>query len=388
MKISKRFSISRLAVLLAFFTNGALFATWASRIPAVQLKLSLSEGTLGLVLVGLPVGLLSALVLVSFLIAKWGSKKVVLITALTSCTALIVLALAPNPIILFLTLMIFGGGLSAMDVAMNEQAVLVERQAGKPIMSSFHAGYSIGGFAGSILSAGTAALTSFSTLAYFSASALLFGGLILIAYQKLLIEKTNKKSGQPVFQLPSRPLWILGLVGLAGAFGEGVSADWSAVFLTQVHQANPSIAALGFAAFSLTMTAGRILGDWLTAKLKPAGIVRTGGALSCAGFLLVVSANAPALVIIGFALVGLGLANIIPVLFSVAGNLPGISPGSGIAGVATISYIGFLAGPPLMGGLTELFSFRIALALIALMVGSMFFSSNALKTKKGAAHDN
>ena len=139
---------SRLAGLLAFFINGALMATWVSRIPAIQSKLGLSEGALGLVLLGLSAGMLTALFVAGGLIARFGSPSVTLICALVSCLALPFLGIASTPIVLFAILFIFGGGLGAMDMAMNEQAVLVERNAQRPLMSSFHAGYSIGGFAG------------------------------------------------------------------------------------------------------------------------------------------------------------------------------------------------------------------------------------------------
>jgi len=383
MENKRNFIRNRLAVLAAFFINGAIFATWSSRIPAIQTKLVLSDAALGVVLLGLPAGLLTALVLVSRWIAKYGSRKVVLAMALLSATSLPILAIAPNPPLLFIALFFFGGGLSGMDVAMNEQAVLVERNAGKPLMSSFHAGYSIGGFAGALLSAGLIAIPIFTPWWHFTTSAILYGIFAVFANNALISTDTRDVGQEPVFQVPDRALWVLGAIALASALGEGASADWSAVFLSQVLLANASIAALGFAAFSLTMTAGRIIGDWLTAKLQPAGIVRLGGLLSSLGFILVLLAPNPLLAIIGFSLAGLGLSNIIPVLFSVAGNHPGFSPGAAIAGVATIGYIGFLVGPPLIGSVAELSSLRTSFMLVAITAATMIFSSIALRKKKG-----
>ncbi len=381
MESKAGFFRSRLAVLTAFFVNGAIVAAWSSRIPAVQARLGLSDAALGLVLLGLPVGLLTALVLVSRWIAKYGSHKVVLAMALLSIITLPLLAISPSPLVLFIELFFFGGGLSAMDVSMNEQAVLVERQAGKPIMSSFHAGYSIGGFAGALLSAGLIAIPFFTPFWHFLTNAILYTVLIGLTYPQLIPTAASDGQQQPVFQMPARALWILGAIALASALGEGVSADWSAVFLTQDLSANPSLAALGYAAFSLTMTAGRLIGDWLTAKLQPSGVVRLGGFLSTAGFVLVLLAPNPLFAIAGFGLVGFGLSNTIPVLFSVAGNHPDFSPGAAIAGVATIGYIGFLIGPPLVGILAEVFSLRFAFAVIAFASATMFFSSRSLKRK-------
>ena len=373
---------SRLAVLTAFFINGAVVATWASRIPAVQARLALSDAALGLVLLGLPAGLLTALVLVSRWIAKYGSHKVTLAMAILCSAMLPILAIAPNPVWLFIALFFNGAGLSGMDVAMNEQAVLVERQAGKPMMSSFHAGYSIGGFAGALLSAGLIAIPFFTPLRHFLAATILYIFFAWITYPALIVTAKKDAGNEPVFQIPARPLWILGAIALASALGEGASTDWSAVFLIQVLQANPSVAALAYAAFSLTMTAGRIFGDWLTAKLQPSGVIRLGGLVSAAGFALVLFSAGPTFAIIGFALAGFGLANTIPVLFSVAGNHPDFSPGAAIAGVATIGYVGFLIGPPLIGAISELSSLRVAFVLIALAAVSMFFSSRALNKGK------
>jgi MFS family permease len=373
---------ARLAVLTAFFINGAVVATWASRIPTIQARLGLSDAALGLVLLGLPVGLLTALMLVSRWIAKYGSHKVVLALAILSSAMLPILAIAPSPIWLFIALFFNGAGLSGMDVAMNEQAVLVERQAGKPMMSSFHAGYSIGGFAGALLSAGLIAIPFFTPLRHFLATTILYVLLAWAAYPSLIATAKRDVVNEPVFQIPARPLWILGAIALASALGEGASTDWSAVFLTQVLQANPSVAALGYAAFSLTMTAGRIIGDWLTAKLQPSGVIRLGGLVSAAGFILVLFSPDPIFAIIGFALAGFGLSNTIPVLFSVAGNHPDFSPGAAIAGVATIGYVGFLIGPPLIGAISELSSLRVAFALVALAAASMFFSSRSLNKGK------
>jgi MFS family permease len=382
MDREKDFMRARLAVLIAFFINGAVVATWASRIPNVQVRLGLSDAELGLVLLGLPVGLLTALMLVSRWIAKFSSQKVLLAMAILSSATLPILAIAPGPIWLFVVLFLNGCGVSAMDVAMNEQAVLVERQAGKPMMSSFHAGFSIGGFAGALLSAGLIAIPFFTPFRHFLASSILYILLAFAIYRSLIVsEKRNVEQG-PVFQIPARALWILGAIALASALGEGTSTDWSAVYLTQVLHSNPSIAALGYAAFSLTMTAGRVIGDWMTEKLKPSGVIRLGGFLSALGFFLVLAAPSPAFGIIGFALAGFGLSNTIPVLFSVAGNHPDFSPGTAIAGVATIGYIGFLIGPPLIGTIAEISSLRVAFGLVALATATMFFSSRSLYNEK------
>jgi predicted MFS family arabinose efflux permease len=372
---------ARLAVLLAFFTNGALVATWVSRIPVVQTKLGLSDGTLGLVLIGFSGGLLSALFLVGGLIGRYGSHKVTLACGLASCFALPFLVVSTHPIMLFAVLFLFGGSISSMDVAMNEQAVLVERDAGKPQMSSFHASYSIGGFAGALISAGMAAIPGSSALLHFVIVSLLFCAMIVLLFPHLAQPEREEGKQGAVFRLPERALWILGAVAFCSAIGEGAMADWGAVYLTQVLRTDAAFAALGFAAFSLTMTFGRLIGDTLSSKWSSAVIVRAGGLFAAVGILLAAFTKSPVVAMIGFSAAGFGLANIIPLLFGAAGNIPGIQAGAGIAGVATIGYAGFLAGPPLIGSIAEATSLRVALALVAVLVGTLVFSAKAISPK-------
>jgi len=372
---------SRLAGLLAFFTNGALMATWVSRIPAIQSKLGLSEGALGMVLIGLSAGMLTALFLAGGLTARFGSTVVTLICALVSCLVLPFLAIVSQPIVLFAVLFVFGGGISAMDVAMNEQAVLVERNAGRPLMSSFHAGYSIGGVAGALMGAGMTAVAGLSTLHHFVIAAAIFSGVIVFSFPHLLpVERETGEKGV-VFRFPERSLWILGAIAFCSAIGEGTMADWSAVYLTQVLNTEAALAALGFAAFSLTMTIGRIFGDFLSRKWTPALIVRAGGFIAALGVLMAVLTDNPLIAVAGFAAVGVGLANIIPLLFGAAGNFPGISTGAGIAGVATIGYAGFLVGPPFIGFVAEEMPLRVALFLVALIIGTLVFSAKAISSQ-------
>ena len=369
---------ARLAVLVAFFINGALIASWVSRIPAVQTRLGLSEGGLGFVLLGVAAGTLVALSLAGGLIARYGSPNVTLFGALVMSAFLVIIPLAPNAVLLWIVLFVFGGAMSVMDVAMNEQAVLVERHARKPLMSSFHASFSIGGFAGALIGAGMASM-ALTPLIHFAIMGLAFGILIFFVIPRLIpTAREAKESGGSVFRLPERALWLLGAVAFCSAIGEGAMADWSAVYLHQVLGTTTAYAALGFAAFSLTMTIGRLIGDSLSARFQPAWIVRTGGAAAALGVLAAVLTNEPVVALVGFAAVGIGLANIVPLAFSASGNRPGISPSVGIAGVATIGYAGFLAGPPVIGLIAEATSLRVALLLVAILVGSVIFTAQAM----------
>lgn len=369
---------ARQAVLAAFFINGAAMATWVSRIPAIQAKLSLSEGALGLVLVGLSAGVLVALSLAGGLIARFSSAKTTVGAGIVMSLALIPLAWANSPVVLWINLFVFGAGTSLMDVAMNDQAVMVERQAGRPMMSSFHATFSIGGLAGALAGAGMAATTFFSPAVHFALVGVVLAAAVVFFYRFFIHIQPEKAEGGPVFRLPERALWMLGVIAFCTALAEGSMADWSAVYLNQVLATTTSLAALGYAGFSATMTLGRLLGDRLIARFHAKTVVRVGGLIATAGFVLTILTNSPALAIAGFALIGLGVSNTIPVAFSTAGNFPGVASSAGIAGVATIGYAGFLAGPPVIGMIAESTSLRVAFILVAVLVASLIFNAGAV----------
>ncbi len=372
--------MARWAVLAMFFANGALFANWLSRIPQIQANLAMSEGQLGLALMGLAVGVLTALSIAGGLIARFGSRAVTAVGGVLLCLLLPFLALMPNAVALGVNLFLFGAAMSAMDVAMNAQGVDVERALGRSVMSSFHAAFSIGGFAGAASGAVMAYLGIGPGLHFVLAGAA-FALLILLAAPRLLPiapEAEPDLSGS-VFRLPARALWPLGAVAFCSATGEGAMADWSAVYLKSVVGATDSIAAIGFAAFSITMTGGRLLGDKLAMRFGRATLVRTGGVAASVGLLLAILLPQTAPVLLGFAAVGAGLSIVVPLAFSAAGNVPNLPAGVGIAGVATIGYAGFLAGPPAIGLVAEATTLRMSMVLVLLLVGSLIFTSSALR---------
>jgi MFS family permease len=354
------------AVLAAFFACGALMATWVARIPAVQAKLNLSEGGLGLVLLGLSIAVLTALSLSGGLVARYGSRKVTLIGGLGMCAALPLLALAPHPALLFPGLTLFGAAMSSMDVAMNEQAVLVERKAGYALMSSFHASYKRGSAVRSADQRRYGVHPRHAPGAPFSAG---FHFLYRHLGFHVPASATHHFRIEGKEKLPSS--FPSGRCGhwarspFVQPMNEIAMADWSGVYLTRVLQTNAAFAALGYAAFSLTMTLGRMFGDWISKKIQPADMGRFGGLLTAAGLVILIITDHPALAIVGCAAVGLGLSNIIPLVYSAAGNIPGIAPGTGIAGVANIGYMGSLVGPTTIGLIANATSLRVSFGMIA-----------------------
>jgi MFS family permease len=378
MNHSSNWNAPRLAVLVAFFVNGALLATWVSRIPAIQIELNLSEGALGIVLLGIGAGVLTALSLAGGFIGRFGSRFVTIAASVAMCLFIPLLALAPNASTLWVALFLFGAATSTMDVAMNDQAVMVEQRSQKPLMSSFHASFSIGALFGAVLGAGIVWL-SLDTLSHFILAALLFFILMAIVARFLLPTEGRQREGESMFRLPPRIVWPLGAIAFCAAIGEGAMADWSGVYLNQTIQTTTAVAALGFAAFSLTMTIGRLLGDRLATRFNPVLIVRFGGLIAALGLLAAIITTQPLVVLLGFAAVGLGVANVIPMAFSAAGKLSGLPPGVGIAGVATIGYAGFLAGPPMIGLVAEATSLRLSMLLVTLLVGTLTFTAQAIQ---------
>jgi Na+/melibiose symporter-like transporter len=329
------------------------------------------------------IGVLASLLVVGGMIARFGSRRVIAIGAAVSCLVLPLLAVSPNPALLGFSLFLFGSGLTVMDVAMNDQAVLVERAASRPLMSSFHAGFSVGGLAGALIGSWMASLPVMTPLLHFTVIAVASAIGMAALYPLLISTETGPSERPPAFRLPVKALWLLGAIAFCSTIGEGAVGSWSGVYLTRIFGTTESFAALGFAAFSLTMTAGRIFGDALAKAWPSDRIIRAGGAVAAAGLAAAVFTPAPVIVMIGFGAVGLGLANIIPLAFSAAGNTPGVPSGAGIAAVATIGYAAFLAGPPVVGLLAEATSLRVGLALVMVLVGSLVVSGRALAGNRG-----
>lgn len=377
-------SMARLAVSTIFFVNGTVFASWVPHIPFVQTRLDLSEGILGLALLAIAAGAVTSLTLSGWLVGRFGSRRVTSVATVFFCAVLPLPILAPDLPLLIPALMLLGMGNGAMDVAMNAQGVAVENRYSWPIMSSFHGLFSLGGLFGAglgglLLSAGV------HPLGHVLGTALVMGLVGLIALTRLLPDGPREPA-QPVFALPPRPVVGLSLLAFFSLVGEGAMADWSAVYLRNWLGAGPGLAAAGFAAFSLMMALGRLTGDRLKSRFGPVNLVRYSTALAAAGLGLALLLGHPAAAIIGFGCVGLGLANVVPILFSAAGRTPGVGVGTAIAAVATVGYLGFLAGPPLIGFAAEATSLPLALWLVVFAIASVAAFSHIIGRANNARH--
>lgn len=360
---------ARRAVTVLFFMNGALFATWVSRLPAMEAARGLSHSQLGVALLVIATGAVIAMPVTGMLSARVGTAVICRVSALVYCAVLPLLALAPGWLMWGLALFTFGGAHGALDVAMNAQAVAVEKRYPKPVMSAFHALFSTGGLAGAA-AGGLLAAWPLRPEIHFALAAVVLGLLALTTFPHLLPDHPGKHhlpgaERTPRFRLPPRNLAALGVVALCIMMGEGAMADWTAVFLRKNAGTSEGLAAAGYAAFSIAMAAGRFTGDNLAARLGPVFLVRASALLAAAGMLTALTAPWPGLVLAGFAMVGAGFACIVPLVFSAAGQTPGLSPGAALAPVTTIGYLGFLLGPPVIGFAADWIGLRSALGLIA-----------------------
>jgi fucose permease len=352
-----------------FFVNGAAGATWVTLIPSVQQKLDLTSGELGIALLGVAVGAVLSIPSTGWLVGRAGGRKVVTVAALACCVILPLLPLAPALPVLIVALILFGAALGSMDVSMNIHGSVVEGLYQRPLMSTFHGFYSIGGFAGAIISGALAAAGQgpFERALW---PALLLAAAALLGHRSLPPEepRTNRERAKLRIGLSrfSWPLAAFAIMALCSFLSEGASGDWSALYLHKTLGADAAVAATAFAAFSIAMAIGRLSGDWLTRRLGATLLLRGGGALAAVGLSATLVLGRPGVAIVGFGLVGLGLANVVPTLFSAAGRSRTVPPRIAIAVVAAAGYTGLLAGPPLIGFIAQ--AFTLPRALIAVVV--------------------
>lgn len=362
---STRLRMARVAVATIFFVNGALIANWFTRIPDVKQRLALSEATLGIALLMTAVGALIAQPTAGWVIGRAGSRVVTMVLALLFCGAVVLLGFTPSLPVLMLVLAVLGACNGGLDVAMNAQAALVEKQYGRSIMNSFHGLWSVGGLSGAAVG-GLIASRGVALAAHFPIAAGLAVIPMLLAFRGLVPDRGTPASHEPTFALPPRALIPMGIVAFSGLVCEGAIGDWGAIYLREGLGSTRGLAATGYAVFALLMAGGRFTGDWLTMRFGAARLVRGGGLLVVAGIGLAVLGSTPWLAIAGFALVGAGVACSFPLILSAAARTPGVAPGTGIAAMATAGYTGFLVGPPLIGSVAEAVTLRGALGLLVL----------------------
>jgi predicted MFS family arabinose efflux permease len=350
------------ATRAAFFIPGFVIATWAPIVPFAKLRAGLDDAQLGLVLLCLGLGSLAAMPLAGALAARQGCRRVMLASTLLMLAMLPLLAVVSDAWLLGGVLLVIGAAMGAMDCTMNIQAVVVEREAARPMMSGFHAFYSVGSLAGAVavtlmLGAGVPVLAA--TLAVSLVV------LLLAAASAGAWRGDRAPGGAAVFALPRGVVLGIGLVCFVSFLAEGAMLDWSAVFLHEVKHVELERAGWGFVVFNLAMTATRLVGDRVVGTLGRVRALLGSGLLGAAGLALAVLAPGLAVGLAGYALLGVGCANIVPVMFTLAGEQKRMSEHLAIPAVTTMGYAGVLAGPALIGFIAQGASLTVALLLVA-----------------------
>lgn len=364
-----------------FFVNGFSFATWGVNVPAFMSRHQLNEGAVSIAMLAAGVGALLGVLRAGTLIHRLGARAVCVGAGLLTVTSLGLILWMPGYATGVLALFAFGLANSIYDVAMNAHAVEVEAAYQRPIMSSCHGFFSIGGLAGAFVGS-LAASTGVPPLTHMLLATAGGAALTLGAMRFMLPDPTtsaqDEETGGGLSHLRGVVL-MLGLMAALGLIGEGAMYDWSVLHMRESLDSPQPVAALAYAAFSITMALGRFGGDYVRARLGAADLLRWSGLLAAVALLLAVASPHAPLALAGFALVGLGVANMVPVLFACASRVPGISAAHGISGVASIGYLGFLAGPPFIGMLAQQTSLPLALGVL-----SIFFAAQTALARRAA----
>jgi MFS family permease len=354
----------RLAVTALFLANGSGIGLWAATIAPIKLLYGLTDFQLSMVLLAFAIGAILTMTIAGHIAARFGSARVALLTGIAFVLVVPIPAFMPDLVTLTLAILVFGACNGAMDVAMNGHGAVVERLTGKPIMSSFHAAFSLGCLVGAGAGSGILA-AGFGPMATMSCAGL--WGLLLVAAfaTSLRVPETEPREAPVGFALPSRAVLLVGSLAFLTMFAEGAIADWAGVYLVTETGTTTAIAAWGYGSFAMAMMTGRFVGDRLVHAFGAPKVVAFGAAASVVGLGITLAVPSVAVAIIGYALAGIGIANIIPVMFSAGGRAVPDHPSIGVAMAATCGYAGFLLSPPLIGVFADVLSLRVALIALA-----------------------
>lgn len=350
------------ATRLQFFVFGAMFAAWGVHVPSVKAHFGLGEQALSIAMLASVVGAIAALTQAGRVVGRFGPRGVAGGAGLLCAGVLAVLLLLPGYAALLIAMVLFGAANSLLDVSVNTEATELEKRGGRPVMSGIHAMFSLGGMFGALSGsalqgAGVAPARQLAWAALAFALLLMLGCAGMLRMERAVIDERR-------WQLPHGTLLVLGGLAAIGFVAEGAIYDWSVLYLRQDVGAVPSVAALAYAGFSAAMAAARFAGDAVRARVPDVALLRASAAIGAFGLALALLWRAPVPALVGFTLVGFGFANVVPVLFSAAARVEGVSPATGIAAVSSIGYLGVIAGPPVIGIVAQRVSLGWALWMV------------------------
>ena len=364
--------MNRIAVKAAFFLNGFVLANWVSRLPRIQEHFQANNGVIGVVLFSLSCGAIAAMPFAGWIIIRFGSRAITLAALIGYCIFVPFIPVVASQGSLIALFVVMGITTGVLDVAMNAQAVMVEKQYRRPIMTSFHALFSIGMATGAWCGALFTDL-EFSLLKHFLWITIVSIVVIIWVSRNLIFDKPENSSGNegPLLRIPNSALLSVGLIAFCCMVGEGAMSDWTVNYMENIIRANKSFAPMGLSAFATAMTLGRLLGDRVRARFGDTKLIIGGGVIACIGLSCALLMVTPLFAIVGFFLVGLGLSTIVPIAYSIAGHSKGLPSGVGISMVTTVGYAGFLLGPPAIGFISYLFYISIVLAVVLILLVTM-----------------
>lgn len=373
---------TRWASRAQFFSSGFIFATWGVHVPTVKAHYGLDEAQLGIALLAAGAGAMFGLTSAGRWIGRHGPRR---IAALSGCVYALLLAgliAMPGYFALMGLLAAFGLVTSVFDVAINTEAAQLEMQSGTPLMSGMHGMFSLGGMAGAasgsaVLAAGMGAQTHLLLVTVVMVL------LVALSSTRMLPKAAtgNTTGADHSFRLPRGPLAVLGVLAALGLIAEGAIYDWSVLYMQQELGSPQKQAALAYAAFSAAMAAARFGGDAMRARFTPVALLRSSGVLAAAAMTLVLLTDLPWLALVGFAGVGIGFANVVPILFGASARIPGVEPASGIASVSAVAYLGFMAGPAVIGLLARASSLTAALYVVVIFAAALAASARFTRSE-------
>lgn len=352
-----------IAVRAQFFIAGALFATWGIHVPTVKQHYGLGEQALAMAMLASGVGAVLTLTQAGRIVGRQGPRRMAMLSGALCAGSLVALLVSQSYAVLLALMVVFGIGMSLLDVSINAAASELESLRERNLMSGFHAMFSLGGMVGAGLGS---ALLARAVLpeTHLVVTSLASGAFVLLAGMAMLQTVAGSAQQGHGFALPRGALGLLGVLAALGLIAEGAMYDWSVLYMTQELKSAPEFAALAYASFSGAMAAARFGGDWVRDRVSPAVLMSSSAALATVAMAAVLLIAHPVATLVGFALVGLGFANVVPVLFGTAAKLDA-NPAHGIAVVASVGYFGMMAGPPLIGVIAEHSSLTVGLASVA-----------------------
>lgn len=377
----KKNNLPRLAISIYFFFSGLVFSSWVSRIPHIKDEFGFNEAELGGILFMLPLGSLAALPISGWLVQKFSSRVIGLLSILLYTVLLYGIAAAEQVFQLSVTLFLFGVVGNFCNIALNAQGLSIQERIKKPILSSLHAMWSLGAFVAAAIS-GWSMKMGYSTDLHFLLVAVLASFVALVLVYLFVDDVGSDGREQKIFVLPNRSLLLLGVICFCVAMTEGAMADWSSLYYRQVANEMHNVSTAGYTAFAFCMATGRFVGDFFIHRFGHSRVLKFNGGLILTGIVLALTVSIPAVVILGFALVGFGVSSGIPIVYMLSAKNKTMAPAAALAAVSSLGFTGFLIGPPIIGFIAQLTGLRYALTIVAIMGLIVWVLSMRVKSGK------